>query len=77
MDPFSDELIISYQLSESHHVSLQVLDVLGQLIQTVEPGMIQQAGQYKYKFNPENAGVYLIQMSVDGRVSTFKSVKVD
>ncbi len=76
-NPFSDELIISYQLSESHHVSLQVLDVLGQLIQTVEPGMIQQAGKYKYKFNPENAGVYFIQMSVDGKVSTYKSVKVD
>ena len=70
-NPFSDNTYIGYDLLEGANVTLEVFDITGKKVQTVEEGK-QFAGNHSIQFNASNlqAGVYFYTLTAgENRVS--------
>ncbi len=63
-NPFSDATTISYELTESANVSLNVFDITGKKVQSIEEGK-KQAGSHAMIFSAGNlqAGVYFYTLT--------------
>jgi hypothetical protein len=66
---------IYYSVSGNQNVTLQVTDVAGRLVQNLVLDEKQIAGTHKYLFTGNAAGVYLVHLFVDEKLTTKKIVK--
>ena len=69
-NPFNPDTTIKYDLSESADVTLQIYNVLGQVVRTLVGSEAQNAGRYQIRWNgmddrgvPVSSGVYFYQIS--------------
>lgn len=74
-NPFSTQTTIAYELLKSANVSLQVFDLTGRAVATLQNGY-QAAGAYTASWDANGlpAGVYLYQLKIDEGVLTRKCV---
>jgi hypothetical protein len=72
----SDNEWIQLQLDKEHNVSIQVLSLGGEVIQTINKGTLEQ-GTYSIPLSLRNAaaGMYMVKLTVDGQVSSKNIVK--
>ncbi len=74
-NPTNGIVNISYQLEgNANNVSLEVVNMLGEIVNVLVKGETQQVGSHEYQYNANANGVYFIRLSVDGAVSTQKLV---
>ena len=73
-NPFNPDTTIKYDLAESSDVTLQIYNVLGQVVRTLVASEAQNAGRYQIRWNgmddrgvPVSSGVYFYQISADGK----------
>lgn len=69
-NPFNPETTIGYELAESADVTLQIYNVVGQVVRTLIAAESQAAGRYQIRWNgmddrgvPVSSGVYFYQIS--------------
>jgi PKD repeat protein len=74
-NPFSDFTTINYVINKEAHVSMNVIDLLGNTIAELENGN-KASGEYTATWNPENIaeGMYLLQLKVNNNISTKKII---
>ncbi len=73
-NPSSGLVNIDFSLSEKHAVSLYVTDMLGRTIETID-AKTYQAGEASLLIGAKNnyqAGVYLVNINIDGQIITKK-----
>ncbi len=77
-NPFNPETQISYSLSHTANVQLEIFDMLGRKIYTLQNGL-QQAGNYHFQWtgidqsgNPVSSGTYIYRLSIDGKTLSKK-----
>lgn len=65
-NPFNPETTIEYSMPKSQRVTLQIFDLLGRHITTLEDRLLP-AGHYRAHFNGENlsSGAYICRLRVD------------
>jgi len=75
-NPFSAITNISYTLSEASQVSMIVRDIMGREIAVVENENNKPSGQYTTTWDGSSLakGIYLLQLNVNGNISTKKMV---
>ena len=63
-NPFTDQLNIEFEVIDSDNVMVNILNLNGQLIQTVHDGYAEEGEVVRTSFNANNlsAGIYLIQV---------------
>jgi hypothetical protein len=68
-NPFNDETVISYQLTEPSEVSFGVFDILGRQITWFDQGL-QSDGSHEIRWTPENlsAGVYVAVLRMGNQI---------
>ncbi len=73
-NPFNPDTTIKYDLAESADVTLQIYNVLGQVVRTLVASEAQNAGRYQIRWNgmddrgvPVSSGVYFYQISAEGK----------
>lgn len=75
-NPTDKSSVLSLQLKEQKPVTIQLLSVIGQEIETIFSG-IQKAGNYRFDINANGelkSGVYFIKVNVDGQSSVKKFI---
>ena len=74
-NPFNESTTISYMLSKDQKVALEVFNILGQRIRTIDLGL-RQAGLNSMRFDAEglSSGVYLFRIAGDDITETRKLV---
>ncbi len=79
-NPYSGKTNISYILSQSSEISIEVMNSLGQKVATLYKGQ-QDAGNYTYHFGAKQygfaAGVYTVRMIVNDKVYTQRLFEKD
>ena len=73
-NPFNPDTTIKYQLAESADVTLQIYNVLGQVVRTLVAAESQVPGRYQIRWNgmddrgvPVSSGVYFYHLSAEGK----------
>lgn len=73
-NPFNPDTTIKYDLAESADVTLQIYNVLGQVVRTLVASEAQNAGRYQIRWNgmddrgvPVSSGVYFYQITAGGK----------
>jgi hypothetical protein len=78
-NPFRDEIQIDYSLNTASSVRIQLRDMLGREVATLENGM-KSADSYHLEWNATDcdcpAGLYTVTMIIDDKVVTKQIVKV-
>jgi hypothetical protein len=76
-NPFNPGTHIDYQLPEKNHVSLQIFDVLGKLVDTIEDGE-KEPGFYSIYWNSAGfaSGVYMCRMISGNYIAVKKLVLI-
>lgn len=75
-NPFNTSTTVAYTLHSSSSVKLEVYNVLGEKVQTVVNGT-QAAAEFKYNLNNLNPGVYFVSLTINGKNSTQRIIKMD
>ena len=72
-NPFNPDTTIKYDLAESADVTLQIYNVLGQVVRTLVASEAQNAGRYQIRWNgmddrgvSVSSGIYFYQISQTG-----------
>lgn len=80
-NPFNPDTTIKYDLAESADVTLQIYNVLGQVVRTLIASEAQNAGRYQIRWNgmddrgvPVSSGIYFYQVSADGKFSDVRKL---
>ena len=80
-NPFNPDTTIKYDLAESADVTLQIYNVLGQVVRTLVASEAQNAGRYQIRWNgmdergvPVSSGIYFYQISADGMFSDVRKL---
>ena len=73
-NPFNPDTTIKYDLAESADITLQIYNVLGQVVRTLVASEAQNAGRYQIRWNgmddrgvPVSSGIYFYQISAEGK----------
>lgn len=76
-NPFNPTTIIKYNLPSAKHVTLQVYNILGQLISTLVD-KTQAAGSYSVSFNALNlnSGMYIYRLKAGNYIKTKKMILI-
>lgn len=76
-NPFENDLIIAYELSEKANVKVQINDMSGNLISVITPSEIQEKGKYRYFYDATvlRKGVYIISVFVNKERKTKITIK--
>ena len=74
-NPFNPSTTIIYSITVQSTVLLQIFDINGRLVKTLDNG-IKQPGEYKCFWNPNNisSGLYFVQMNYEDHVQTQKLI---
>ena len=72
-NPFNAITTISYTLPRDASVSIEIFDILGRNLKTMDKG-IQEAGEYRVTWNAQNqpSGLYFYRIHVDNQTLTNK-----
>ncbi len=80
-NPFNPDTTIKYDLAESADVTLQIYNVLGQVVRTLVASEAQNAGRYQIRWNgmddrgvSVSSGIYFYQISADGMFSDVRKL---
>ena len=80
-NPFNPDTTIKYDLAESADVTLQIYNVLGQVVRTLVASEAQNAGRYQIRWNgmddrgvPVSSGVYFFHISADGKFNDVRKL---
>jgi hypothetical protein len=80
-NPFNPDTTIKYELAESADVTLQIYNVLGQVVRTLVGSEAQNAGRYQIRWNgmddrgvPVSSGVYFYRISADGKFQNVRKL---
>lgn len=76
-NPFSSNLMIDYNASESGRVSVEIYNLNGQLIQKLVDDENHGAGKYSTQWNADNLadGLYLCKVVINGHMQMYKILK--
>lgn len=76
-NPFNPSTVISYQLAEHSEVRLEVFNMQGQKVTTLQRGR-QSAGEHKVEFDASNlaSGIYIYRLQTAGQTLTRKMVLI-
>jgi PKD repeat protein len=74
-NPFNTTTSFNVNLTASSDVEITVYDVMGQKVETIRDEQMN-AGKHEIAWTPANlaAGVYFVQMTIDGKVTTKRIV---
>jgi hypothetical protein len=76
-NPFKGNTTIAYALNTDANVRLEVYNVLGVKVQSIV-NTNQQKGEFKYTLDTNfSAGVYFVSLTIDGKTSTHRVIKMD
>lgn len=76
-NPFKDNLNVTYTLNGESEVKLEMYNLLG-IKQNTFVNNKQQKGEYKYALNDNlSSGVYFISLTINGKTSTQRIIKLD
>ncbi|HNP47874.1 MAG TPA: PKD domain-containing protein [Bacteroidia bacterium] len=75
-NPFTRSTKIEYTLNSSANVSVEVMNVIGEKVQSFSLNELQSAGKHTYMFDAANSGVYFVKLTVDGKSTIEKIVKM-
>lgn len=75
-NPFDRSTKIEYSLNSSSKVSVEVFNVIGEKVQSYSQNELQSAGKHSYSFETTSNGVYFVKLTVDGKSSLQKIVKM-
>jgi hypothetical protein len=80
-NPFNPDTTIKYDLAESADITLQIYNVLGQVVRTLVGSEAQNAGRYQIRWNgmddrgvPVSSGVYFYRISADGKFQNVRKL---
>ncbi|NUO00283.1 MAG: T9SS type A sorting domain-containing protein, partial [Saprospiraceae bacterium] len=73
-NPASTTVNIEFELVAATAVTIEILNVNGQLVETLDQNRDYAAGQYIRTWNPENAGVYMARIRTELGESTQRIV---
>lgn len=76
-NPFVNDLIVAYTLTEKANVQVQITDLNGTNTNVLEVGQSQEKGEHRYFFNASSLkkGAYIVAVTVDGKRNTRLIVK--
>ncbi len=74
-NPFNPETIIQFNLRSSGRVQVQIVDVLGRIVETLADGPLA-SGQHQFRFNArlQTSGLYFVRVGIGGRYNTLPIV---
>jgi hypothetical protein len=79
-NPFIDATKISYSISNSANVTLEVFDIQGRKVATLENNAAKNAGSYNVDFSAESnglsAGMLIAKLTVNGQVYSSEMVQM-
>ncbi len=72
-NPFNPSTTIEYSIPKESYIVLQIFDIKGSLIETLDEGMKSQ-GKYKKSWNPKNlaSGIYFYTLRTNSQIITTK-----
>jgi hypothetical protein len=77
-NPYTTSTAITLNLTESNHVLLEVYNMLGEKIQTLDNAQ-KQAGTFKYNFSAANlnhvTGMYFIRLTTNTKTTVLKVIE--
>ena len=80
-NPFNPDTTIKYDLAESADVTLQIYNVLGQVVRTLVASEAQNAGRYQIRWNgmddrgvSVSSGIYFYQISAEGKFQNVRKL---
>lgn len=77
-NPYSTSTTIKVDITEKSNVTLEVYNVLGEKITTLDKGM-KQAGQYSYTFNAKSlnhaTGLYFVKLLVNNKIDVLRIIE--
>ena len=80
-NPFNPDTTIKYDLAESADVTLQIYNVLGQVVRTLVASEAQNAGRYQIRWNgmddrgvSVSSGIYFYKISADGKFQNVRKL---
>lgn len=77
-NPTSGNALITYSLKKESRVKIELFNYLGQYIKTIQPSTTQSKGDYTSKLELNvsgvESGVYIVQFTIDNKVSQEKIV---
>lgn len=79
-NPFSDNTKLTFGLSANATVSIEVFDLLGRNVLTVAKDQPMDAGEYNVGIMDDaigGNGIYLLELTVDGKRETIKLLKTE
>lgn len=75
-NPFRAQANVVFDLTEKANVKLTVYNTIGQEIMVMENRLLQ-AGNYEYKLNIEDKGIYFFQYLIDDFMSTQRLFRIE
>jgi PKD repeat protein len=75
-NPFDMATNIEYNLKNSGLVTVEVFNVVGEKVNSFASTEHQSPGKHSYQFNNASSGIYFVKLSVDGKSSIKKIVKM-
>ena len=80
-NPFNPETTIKYQLPDANEVTLEVFNMLGQVVRTMVDREFQNAGRYTYQWDatndsgqPLSSGIYFYRVTAGGEFQSHKKM---
>lgn len=75
-NPYTSGTSINYNLKNASQVSVEVFNIIGEKVQSFCLNQQQDAGRHSYVFEGKSEGVYMVKLSVNGKTSIQKIVKM-
>jgi Zn-dependent metalloprotease/PKD repeat protein len=76
-NPFNSSTFINYELKDYAEVEVNVCDVAGKIVESIQPVLKQSAGKYTLKYKTEIPGLYFVQMRINGILVSHRIVKTE
>lgn len=73
-NPFSEQTRITFSLSENSEVVAEIYDISGKQVALLTDATLA-TGEHTFKFNGEEAGIYFLNLQIDGKTYTHKLIK--
>ena len=80
-NPFNPETTLKYQLPDANEVTLEVFNMLGQVVRTLVDREFQNAGRYTYQWDatndsgqPLSSGIYFYRVTAGGEFQSHKKM---
>jgi hypothetical protein len=76
-NPTEGAAVLSYSLAETTTISINLLDINGRVLRTIQHNTTNQAGTYNLNLETADlaVGMYLVQFKTDNGVQTYKLVR--